>query len=197
VLRFDGSKGVFETIRVPLIRNGELIGLMGVARDITERKAIEKQLLAASQAKSAFLANMSHEIRTPMNAIIGMTEIANNTTDMDKIRHCLAIIKVSSAQLLGLINDILDMSKIESGKFDLHPTPFNIEKMLNKVRHLLIDKAERKHQNFDIIQNPNMETHYVGDELRISQIIINLLSNAVKFTPENGSVSLSVEEVSK
>ena len=152
------------------------------------------ELEHASRAKSDFLSSMSHEMRTPMNAIIGMAKIAEHTNDTTKLRYCLATIGTSSAHLLGLINDILDMSKIEAGKFELHAAPLNIEKMLQRVRSLSIDKIEQKSQTFNTVFGKSTHLSYVGDELRLSQVITNLLSNAVKFTPEGGKISLNVEE---
>jgi len=162
-------------------------------------KLIELKNLAesASKAKSDFLSRMSHEIRTPMNAIIGMTKIADNTSDINKLRYCLSTIGTSSAQLLSLINDILDMSKIEAGKFEIEIAPMNIEKMLMKVCNLIVDKTEQKSQKLVVNLGKNMRMHYLGDELRISQVITNLLSNAVKFTPEKGTVTITVEEIQK
>ena len=175
-------KKLFKSTEAELIKKDQLL------------IAAKEDALKNSRAKSDFLSRMSHEIRTPMNAIIGMTKIADNTNDIGKLRYCLATIGVSSAQLLGLINDILDVSKIEAGKFELDFAPFNIEKSLMKVCNLIIDSAERKGQKFDVILGNNMRVHYLGDELRLSQVITNLLSNAVKFTPENGTITLTVEE---
>ena len=175
-------KKLFKSTEAELIKKDQLL------------IAAKEDALKNSRAKSDFLSRMSHEIRTPMNAIIGMTKIADNTNDIGKLRYCLATIGVSSAQLLGLINDILDVSKIEAGKFELDFAPFNIEKSLMKVCNLIIDSAERKGQKFDVILGKNMKVHYLGDELRLSQVITNLLSNAVKFTPENGTITLTVEE---
>ncbi len=149
----------------------------------------------ASQAKSEFLSRMSHEIRTPMNAIIGMTKIADHTDDVAKLRYCLATIGASSDQLLSLINDILDMSKIEAGKFELEAVPMNLEKTLMKVCNLMGDKAEQKRQSLEVALDGKLRMHYVADELRLSQVVTNLLSNAVKFTPEDGRITLSVDAV--
>ena len=159
--------------------------------------AAKEEALKNSRAKSEFLSRMSHEIRTPMNAIIGVTKIADNSNDISKLRYCLDIIGTSSAQLLNLINDILDMSKIEAGKFELDFVPVNIEKMLMKVCNLIIDKTEQKGQKLNISFDKNMSMHYIGDELRLSQVITNLLSNAVKFTPEKGIITMTVEEKQK
>jgi CheY-like chemotaxis protein/two-component sensor histidine kinase len=130
-----------------------------------------------------------------MNAIIGMTKIAENINDITKLRYCLATINASSTHLLGLINDILDMSKIEAGKFELDSAPFNIETMLIKICNIINDKTEQKKQKLHIDLDTNMHMYYIGDELRLSQVITNLLSNAVKFTPEDGRIVVTAHEV--
>jgi len=162
---------------------------------LQEAKRASQAAEDASLAKGSFLANMSHEIRTPMNAIIGMVKIAEKTDEVDKLKYCLSNIENSSTHLLGLINDILDMSKIEAGKLELENTPLNIEKMLVKVCNLIIEKTEQKNIKFNIVLCAGMRMHYIGDELRLSQVITNLLSNAVKFTPENGKIELTVDEI--
>ena len=166
-----------------------------IAIDITALMKETENAQAAAKAKSNFLSSMSHEIRTPMNAIIGMTKIAEGTEDISKLKYCLHTIAGSSEHLLNIINDVLDMSKIESGKFMLENAPVNIEKMLVKTCGIVIDSMEKKGQKFDVAMDQNLHQNYMGDELRLSQVLTNLLSNAVKFTPENGSISLSVEEV--
>jgi PAS domain S-box-containing protein len=112
----DGTKKLFETTKVPMKQNGRIIGLLSISHDITERKAMEEQAMSASRAKSAFLANMSHEIRTPMNAIIGMITIGKSASDIERKDYCFTKIEDTSRHLLGVINDILDMSKIEANK---------------------------------------------------------------------------------
>ena len=149
----------------------------------------------ANKAKSAFLSSMSHEMRTPMNAIIGMSKIAAKTSEVDKLKYCLSNIENSSTHLLRLINDILDMSKIEAGKLELDNSPMNLEKMLIRVCNLIIEKIEQKSIKFNILLGKNMRMHYISDELRLSQVITNLLSNALKFTPVGGSIELTAEEV--
>lgn len=150
--------------------------------------------LAGTRAKSDFLSQMSHEIRTPMNAIIGMTKIAEKTEDVSKLRYCLSTINGSSTHLLGLINDILDMSKIEAGKFDLDSVPFNLENALVNICALINEKTEHKNQTLCVLSSPDMHMYYQGDELRLSQVITNLLSNAVKFTPEGGKITIRAGE---
>jgi CheY-like chemotaxis protein len=138
---------------------------------------------------------MSHEIRTPMNAIIGMTKIAESTDDIGKLRYCLATINASSIHLLGLINDILDMSKIEAGKFNLVNENFNIEETLIKVCNIITEKIEQKNIKLIVNFEKKMATAYSGDELRFYQVITNLLSNAVKFTQEGGKITISTSIV--
>jgi CheY-like chemotaxis protein len=149
----------------------------------------------ANQAKSDFLSRMSHEMRTPMNAIIGMTKIAEKTDDVSRLKYCLSTINTSSVHLLGIINDVLDMSKIEAGKFELEKIPMNIEKMIMKVSNIIIDNIEKKNQKLNVNMVKDLEMNYIADDLRLSQIITNLLSNAVKFTPEKGEITLAVEKI--
>ncbi|MDR1929224.1 MAG: response regulator [Treponema sp.] len=179
-----------------LSAGGLLIVSSIVGRELTESLiSAREQALAGTRAKSDFLSNMSHEIRTPMNAIIGMTRIAENTSDVSKLRYCLSTINSSSTHLLGLINDILDMSKIESGKFELDSVPFNLEKTLINICHIINEKTEQKNQDLSVITSPDMYLHFQGDELRLSQVITNLLSNAVKFTPEGGKITVRAGEL--
>jgi signal transduction histidine kinase/DNA-binding response OmpR family regulator len=164
-----------------------------VARDLREqeRDAARIEAERASKAKSDFLANMSHEIRTPMNAIIGMTAIAQNpSANLERKDHCLRKITDASTHLLGVINDILDMSKIEANKFVLSPIEFNFEKMLQKVVNVNNFRIDEKRQNFEVYLDHKIPPFLVGDDQRLAQVITNLLSNAAKFTPEQGIVRL-------
>jgi CheY-like chemotaxis protein len=144
----------------------------------------------ASRAKSDFLANMSHEIRTPMNAIIGMTAIAKSTGETDRKDYCLDKRSDASTHLLGVINDILDMSKIEANKFELSFSEFNFEGMLQKVSNVINFRIEEKHLSFGVYVDKLIPLTLIGDDQRLSQVITNLLSNSVKFTPEGGSINL-------
>ena len=148
----------------------------------------------ASKAKSEFLSRMSHEIRTPMNGIIGMTEIAlQKNQGQERIMDCLQKIQSSSNYLLSLINDILDMSKIESGKMKLEPFNFSMRENLDTIKELIRPQAEAK--NISFVQDIRLDhSFFVADGVRISQVLINLLGNAVKFTPAGGRVTLWVEE---
>ena len=156
--------------------------------------ALELQTKAAqvaSQAKSVFLANMSHEIRTPMNAIIGMTSIGMGSSDIDQMKHCFTKVESASKHLLGIINDILDMSKIEANKFDLSPTEFDFEKMLQRVVNVINLRVDEKRQKLSVIIDKDIPKTLIGDDQRLAQVITNLLGNAVKFTPDEGAITLS------
>ena len=171
--------------------------------DISNLKKAEEQLRLmaiteeANQAKSDFLSRMSHEMRTPMNAIIGMTKIAEDTEEEEKLRYCLATIGQSATHLLGLINDILDMSKIEAGKFELHITPLHVEDILSKMCNIMMEQIEDKGIKLNVFLDNSACLHYIGDEMRLSQVITNLMSNAVKFTPENGAITVTVRETER
>ncbi|MCL2010718.1 MAG: ATP-binding protein [Synergistaceae bacterium] len=163
-------------------------------------KELEIQAKAAHEAsrtKSEFLANMSHEIRTPINAVTGMAAIARSSVDLDRIYDCLDKITLASRQLLGLINDILDMSKIEAKKFELAHEPFDLEAMVRNVSSIIGVRATEKLQRFVVDVSPDMPEVVIGDEVRLSQILLNLLSNAVKFTPEKGEVRLSIKQMGR
>ncbi|MDR2908288.1 MAG: response regulator [Oscillospiraceae bacterium] len=147
----------------------------------------------ASMAKSEFLANMSHEIRTPINAIIGMIFIGKNAEDIEKKNYALNRIEEASIHLLGVINDILDMSKIEASKLELSLTEFRFEKMLRKVTDITGFGVSVKNHSLSFIADSRIPEVILCDEQRLSQVIINLLSNAIKFTPENGNIYLSAQ----
>jgi len=147
----------------------------------------------ASRAKGEFLAHMSHEIRTPLNAVIGMINIASGTDNIKKIKHCLDRAGSASKHLLNIINNILDMSKIEANKLELSYSEFDFKKMLTGITNVTSVRAEEKHQHITVNVSENVPQFLIGDELRLSQVITNLLTNAIKFTPEKGAVTISVE----
>ncbi|MDR0313150.1 MAG: response regulator [Treponema sp.] len=160
------------------------------AAQIKLQSALE-QATSASKAKSEFLANMSHEIRTPLNAITGMTNIGKFAADMKQMAYCYSRIEEASDHLLGIINDILDMSKIESGKFELSPLEFNFERMLQRAINVFHLRLEEKRQKLKVDIDRNIPEVLVGDEQRLAQVMTNLLGNAVKFTPEDGLIQIS------
>ncbi len=147
----------------------------------------------ASQAKSEFLANMSHEIRTPMNAIIGMTAIAKASHEIERKDYAIEKIEVASVHLLGIINDILDMSKIEANKMELSPVVFDFEAMIQKTVGIMMFKTDEKRQTLTVNIAPQLPRFLLCDDQRLAQVITNLLSNAVKFTPEHGKIGLRVD----
>jgi PAS domain S-box-containing protein len=185
-----GTTQLFETSKVPMKQNEQIIGVLAISHNITERKAMEEQALSASRAKSAFLANMSHEIRTPMNAITGMTAIGKSAADAERKDYCFTKIEDASRHLLGVINDILDMSKIEANKFELSPVKFNFEKMIQSAVNVVNFRIEEKHQKFTVHIDKKIPKNLIADDQRLTQVITNLLGNAVKFTPEHGSIGL-------
>lgn len=147
---------------------------------------------ADSRAKSDFLSRMSHEIRTPMNAIVGLSDLTERIPELpEKARSNLGKIKDSSRYLLSLINDILDMSRIESGKMELEQAPFSMDALLDDIRSMMATEAERRALCFQVESDVRGQA-YLGDSIRLRQVIVNLLSNAFKFTPEGGKVRLQV-----
>jgi CheY-like chemotaxis protein/two-component sensor histidine kinase len=138
---------------------------------------------------------MSHEIRTPINAIIGMTAIGKSAKDIERKDYSFGKIDDASTHLLGVINDILDMSKIEANKFKLSAEEFDFEKMIQRIISVVNFQVEKKSQNFTVNIDKNIPRFLFGDDQRLAQVITNLLSNAIKFTPENGSIRLEINLV--
>jgi PAS domain S-box-containing protein len=211
----DGHTEIADVVRTPIYNSaGEYQGLLGVARNVSRRVEVERELrdtqLAlekaaeaanrASEAKSSFLALMSHEIRTPMGAIIGMTNIIKRKLDkpqknMEDIRDHVQQIEVSSQHLLALLNDILDISKIEAGKIELSEGTLNLPKLLDNVVSMITPRCVEKNIHFDVRVGIIKPVIYTSDALRLRQALINFLGNAVKFTPASGTVALCVEQL--
>ncbi len=167
-----------------------------VARESAEKA--QKAAEEASMAKSEFLSRMSHEIRTPMNGIIGMTEIARqHTSDSEKIEDCLKKVSLSSKHLMSLINDVLDMSKIESGKIQIKNEIFNLMLFLKNIENIYSVQMNEKGISFVISVFGQINEFIMGDSLRLNQILSNLLSNAIKFTPAGGKIILGVSELKR
>ena len=192
---FDNSIRIFETIKTPLIQDGKSLGLLGLSRDVTRRKELEEEIITTSKAKTAFIANMSHEIRTPMNSIVGFSELALEEEMSEKAREYLKRIIENSNGLLQIINDILDISKIESGKLELESIPFRLDDVFAQCQSAVLPKAIKKGIKLHFSTNPCPEnTLLLGDPLRINQIFTNLVGNAVKFT-NHGAIDIVTDIV--
>ncbi len=160
-------------------------------QQLRELEKAEKAATSANKAKSEFLSSMSHDIRTPMNGIVGMTAIAiANVHDMARVQDCLKKISLSSRHLLGLINDVLDMSKIESGKLSLNIDILSLRDVMENIVNIVQPQIKEKRQHFDIFIRDIESEEVCCDGVRLNQILVNLLSNAIKFTPEEGTINV-------
>ncbi|MCC8193846.1 MAG: PAS domain-containing protein [Deltaproteobacteria bacterium] len=211
-LRFhDGHEEIVDSVRTPVRDIDGSWSILGVSRNVTRRVETAQRLREvqlelrnavraankANESKSDFLARMSHEIRTPMNAIIGMTNIVKRkldkrADDADGLQSNITQIEVSSQHLLGLLNDVLDISKIEAGKIELSMEPFDLSRLIDAVGAIIRPRCLEKNITFSIVPDLGGHTVFISDPLRLRQVLINLLGNAVKFTPECGEVGLSV-----
>lgn len=200
-----GKDGIDKNLKLriyPVLLRKKLVRNIAVVSDQTEtiahQNVLKDALLSAQRANDAkrdFLSRMSHEIRTPMNTIIGMNTIAlRHIDDMDYVINCLKKISFSSNHLLSLINDILDMSKIEDNKLSINHARFDLKKLIESVNTLIYHQAMEKDLTFDININGLTEETFIGDSLRVNQILINLLSNALKFTPNGGRIGLDISK---
>ena len=182
----------------PMInQDGQLEAFMMLFHDMTEIINSKKQAESANIAKSRFLATMSHEMRTPMNAVLGIASIGKSASDKDRMIYCFSRITDASQHLLGVINDILDMSKIEVEKFELSLSEFNFEKMLKRVVDIINSRVDEKNQNLMLHIDEAIPKRLIGDDQRLAQVITNLLGNAVKFTPNGGSINLDTRLINE
>jgi len=196
----SGLQATFLVTKGPLTNaEGEVYGVFGVSRNITERKQLEEELReaklaaeAANRAKSEFLANMSHEIRSPMNGLLGMAQLMEYTKLTKQQKEYLEVLKGAGKNLLSLINDILDLSKIEAGKVILEPGNFSLSRCIKDVILMQKPDALEKHLEMNVAIAGNIPNVLMGDQLRIKQILLNLIGNAIKFTKQ-GAISISAQ----
>jgi len=195
----DGSLIPMEVTLTRVVYEGNFVAV-GYGRDLREQKRMAAQLeiaveeaRGANKAKSNFLAQMSHEIRTPLNAITGMTSIGKSAGTTERMMYCLDKIEDASKHLMGVINDILDMTKIEANKLELSSADFIFEKVIERVVNVISFRVEEKNQKLSINIDSIIPKTLFGDDQRLAQVITNLMSNAVKFTPENGSISFDAQ----
>ncbi|HWU44223.1 MAG TPA: histidine kinase dimerization/phospho-acceptor domain-containing protein, partial [Bdellovibrio sp.] len=186
-------------------KNGVTIKVLKMAIDITEKKRLAENLerknrelqitaakaRAATYAKSAFLANMSHEIRTPLNSIIGITDTLAETTLDNQQSSFVEILQRANHQLMTIINDVLDLTKVEAGEIQLHVLPFNLKTVLDDVLAVLGFRAKEKGLQLQVSMDPLLSSYYMGDADRLRQVLINLVSNSIKFTHQ-GCINLHV-----
>ena len=200
----------FARVHLPGEQEGDHINRVGACfantdaetrKNMVQQQALSDALASAeeaSRAKTAFLSNMSHEIRTPMNAIIGLDNIALNDPDTpEKTKGYLEKIGDSADHLLGLINDILDMSRIESGRMTLKNEEFSFSKLLESINTMFSGQCDDKGLGYHCHINSPIDDYYIGDQMKLRQVLINILGNAVKFTPEGGQVELTVERTAQ
>lgn len=195
---YNNLYGLLGSIGITLLILFFIVGIILVFAFWRQREQREKELqtellMKTAQAKNEFLAKMSHDIRTPLNGIIGMNYIAStkNPRENIEVANCLKKVDISAKYLLGILNDILDMSKIESGQIKLSETIFSLEELKESVEPIIYAQLEEKNISYAIDYPKQLNYSYIGDELRIKQILINLLSNAIKFT-EEGSVTFII-----
>lgn len=201
-VRKDGTH-VPVSLTVTVVRNerGDVVGYLGIAQEISARLAAERALRhakaaaeQASAAKGMFLANMSHEIRTPLNAVIGIAHLLADTPLNEDQRQLLRKLQVSGRSLLGLINDVLDLSKIEAGELAVEQVSYQLPVLLRELDSMFADQARAKGLNWAAESAPDVPDALTGDPQRLKQVLSNLLSNAIKFTARGG-ISLRVERV--
>lgn len=201
----DGTMYLQARVAFVMEKNGGCVAVIGTRNvdDLIRRERQQEMALqaaceaaeAASKAKTEFLSNMSHDIRTPMNGIIGMTAIAGtHLDDKERVRDCLQKISQASKHMLSLINEVLDMSKIESGKVDLIEEEFNLSNLIDNLLSMTNEQIAKHHHELSVNISGVIHEEVIGDSLRIQKVFTNLMSNAVKYTPDGGKIRLTIRE---
>ncbi len=198
LIRKDGSRIWALVSGVPILdEEGKIVGSIGIHYDLTERKQLEEELARAKRiadearlAEKQFLANMSHEIRTPLNAIIGMSHLLFDTKPDQQQREYIDILKTSANFLHSLISDLLDMTKIEAGRIEVHARPFDLTGLLRSIQKVFEMKLKDRAISIDVMLDARISGDFVGDDVMLNQILMNLVGNAEKFT-EEGSIQIT------
>ncbi|MBO2013125.1 PAS domain-containing hybrid sensor histidine kinase/response regulator [Hymenobacter negativus] len=195
----NGETMWLQTVRCPLMLADDTTQVLGVSTDITALKAAQHAAEAAATARENFLANMSHEIRTPLNGVLGMTSLLAKTGLNEQQRNYAAIIQHSGRHLLNVVNDVLDMAKITSGKLELEQVAFNLCDSMGNAAHPLVLQAQEKGIRVlgTRLRDSCPHPWVVGDPYRLNQVLLNLLSNAIKFTPVGGTITVGGHFVSE
>ncbi|GAB3741142.1 PAS domain S-box protein [Spirosoma lituiforme] len=198
LIKKDGSRIWVLVSGVPIVdENGVIVGAMGIHYDMTERKQLEHELARAKrfaeeaqQAEKQFFANMSHEIRTPLNAIIGMSHLLFDTQPTQQQREYIDILKTSADFLHSLISDLLDMTKIEAGRIEIHARPFDLAGLLRSTQKVFQMKLQGRPISVDVLLDARITDEFIGDDVMLNQILMNLVGNAEKFT-EQGKIQIT------
>ena len=194
--RPDGTPITYVGVFLDITDQKDMLGRL--ARQQESLNAAPAQANQANKAKTAFLSNMSHEIRTPMNAIIGLNSIAlSDPTISAQTREYLERIGISAHHLLGIINDMLDMSRIESGRMVIKGEEFSFAKMLEQVNTIVSGQCNDKGLHYDCRTVGQIEDYYIGDDTKLRQVLLNIPDNSIKFTPEGGTIGLTIEDVKR
>jgi len=197
-LKKDGSAYYVDTTVMPILDHlGNIKEYIAIRFDVTNLEESIIEAKKANRAKTIFLANMSHEIRTPLNGILGFIKLLKEENLSPKQKQYINVIDNSANTLLHTINEILDMSKIQSGKFELEFIKFDLLETLNSIHNLFIARANEKNINLSLEFDNNIPASIISDEVKLKQVLSNLVGNAIKFTPENGSVKLSIKVLEK
>ena len=194
LMGYNGGSNFSLTLQRIELENNDVCAVL-LLNDVTMLTRAKIDALAASRAKTDFLARMSHEIRTPMNAVLGMVQIAKDSEEIDKIMGCIEQIESSSNDLLGIIDDILNFNKIESGKIQLDLCDFSLTSNINKIISMMTSKAKQKNIEIELIIEKIENDAVKADSHKLDQVLISLISNAIKFSKDKGKIIIKIREL--